>query len=99
MLGMGNAKSCWTEREEGTGTESLTHLHPALGAAIQQDEALGGPVEQGSSDGLRRRAPLRVNVPEQPQQGLEEHGEPAGHPARATPRPKPFPSQGTAQLC
>lgn len=87
------------EREEGSGRQhrARSHLHVALGAVIQQDEALGGPVEQGSSDGLWCRAPLSVNVPEQPQQGLEQHWEPAGHPARETAHPKASVSQGTAQ--
>lgn len=77
----------------------LAHLHLALAAVVQQDQALGGPVQQGSSDRLRGRALLRVNVPEQPQQGLEQHGEPAGHPARETAPSLPQPGDSTAWGC
>lgn len=75
------------------------HLHLPFGAAIQQDEALGGSLEQSGFHRLWRGTSVSVYIPHHPQQGFEEHGEPARHSAEGNSNTNPLePGESAASL-
>lgn len=75
------------------------HLHLPFGAVIQQDEALGGSLEQSGFHRLWRGTLVGVYIPHHPQQGFEEHREPARHSAGGNSNTNPLElGESTASL-